>query len=403
MSIFAAEINGRTSEEDQLLSRFFGTVAVADRNRVLGSLLPDLGLEIARSDLSTLKFDFWQPYFRATPSVVLEAESGVVFFEAPASIAQERWRLFDQCTEGIKGNSHFGLVLITRDATEPPEATALIADLTARHRTARGVWTNWQSLYKKIHVLARTEDLDEVSRRLLGDLMALFEEKGLGGFIGFARDGYERAMRARAELASFGRLTNVLLGEVNAALAVEGMRPLASGAGAAAVAEGFHVPGHARFPYVEDAWDAKDLDGCHYVLKIFLNEPSAWVAYRFDLGAAERRALLQEKRAALDAAIESREGVLLTLESGEEASDVVRIVRAGDGGLGFLEARDALRGVTHAHLVLPITEEELASEGLAALVAERFIWLRKRVASLGLGPGSADESGSSRRFVVTNH
>jgi hypothetical protein len=401
MSIFAAEINGRTSEEDQLLSRFFGTVAVADRARVLGAILPELGLEIAKSDLTTLKFDFWQQYFRATPSVVLEAKSGLVFFEAPTDIAKDRWRLFDQCAEGIKGNGHFALVLITRDATEPAEVAALIADIAARHRTARAVWTNWQRLYKKVHALARTEELDEVSRRLLGDLIALFEEKGLGGFIGFEREGYERAMQARSELASFARLTNVLLAEVNAVLDAEGIRPLANAGGNAAIEEGFHVPGHARFAYFQNDWDASVRNGCHYVLKLFLSEPSAWVAYRFDLSDAGRRALLQEKRTALDAAIESRDGVFLTLESGEEAADVVKIVRAGDGGLGFLEARDALRGVTHAHLVLPISEADLSSEGLSGLITERFLWLRGRVASLGLTPDA--ETAASRRFVVTNH
>jgi hypothetical protein len=401
VSIFAAEINGRTSEEDFLLSRFFGTVAIADRSRILGALLPEVGLEIARSDLSSLKFEFWKPYFRATPAVVLEAESGLVFFESPADLAAERWRLFDECKEGVKGNGHFALVVITRHTAEPEEIATIRRDETARHRNSKVHWTNWQTLYKKIHALSRTEELDDVSRRLIADLLALLEEKGLGGFVGYPSEAFDRAIRARTDLVAFAQLTGLLIAEVNATLGEAGVHPLAAGTVAGESSDGFLIPGHATFRYREESWEMPQVALCHYFLKVSLTAPQAWVGYRIDLTDPARRALLTEKRAQVGAALEASPSALLTLQRGEEIAEADKVVRAGQGGLGFLESRDALRGITHANLVLPLGEEDLASERLASLITERFLLMRACIDSLGLYP--APETDSAHRFVVTSN
>jgi hypothetical protein len=81
VSIFAAEMRGRTTAEDRLISRFFGTIGIADRDCVLGAILADIGVEVARSDLPRIKIEFWQPYFRATPAVLLEGETSLFFVE----------------------------------------------------------------------------------------------------------------------------------------------------------------------------------------------------------------------------------------------------------------------------------------------------------------------------------
>jgi len=401
VSIFAAELNKRTSEEDCLVSRFFGTLAVADRSRVLGPVLDEIGVEIARSDLAKVRVEFWQNYFRATPAVLLEGESSLVFFEAPPSLPEERARLISECEEGLKGNSHFTMAIVTRHATEPSEIGSIRAELAARHKTGRVVWTSWHRLYKRIHLLARADDLDEVSRRLLGDLLRLLDGKGLGGFVGYPLDTYERATRASADLATFARTTEALMGEVTAALDVAGIYPIALGGGPAPAGDALRVPGHLRYPFREEAWEGLEVARSHYFLKVFLTEPLLWAGFRIDLSEATRRALLVEKRAALGAAIENRPGALLVIAAGEDLSDTLRTVRGGEGGLGFLEGRDGLRGAQHAEIVLPISEDDdLTSDSLAAGIAERFLWLRQTVSSVGLFP--APETGVERRFVVTN-
>lgn len=400
MSIFAAELNKKTSEEDFLVSRFFGTLAVADRGRVLGSILDEVGVEVAKSDLAKVRIEFWQSYFRATPSVLLEGESSLVFFEAPKSLADDRERLLLECEEGLKGNSHFTLAIVTRHVSEPPEVAALRNELAARRKSGRVVWTSWHRLYKRIHALAGTTDLDEVSRRLLSDLLRLLDEKGLRGFVGYSREAYERAVAASGALQHFARTTDVLVAELTAALEGIGIHPIALRGAAPGGAEGLRVPGYLKFPFREESWEGPEVARSHYYLKAFLAEPLLWAGFRIDVCDPARRALVVEKRSVVGAAIESRPGAAFVLQSGEELGDTLRIVRAGEGVLGFLETREALRGVQHADLVLPISDDDLASENLAGAIVERFEWLREKVATLGLYAAAGDDS--ERRFVVTN-
>jgi hypothetical protein len=401
VSIFAAELNKRTSEEDCLVSRFFGTLAIADRSRALGAILSEVGVEIARSDLAKVRIEFWQSYFRATPAVLLEGESSLVFFEAPVSLADEKERLLEECEEGLKGNSHFTLALVTRHTAEPAEIAALRADLAARHKSARVVWTSWSRMYKRIHAIAAAGELDDVSRRLLGDLLRLLEEKGLRGFVGYGRDAYERAARASADLAAFARTTEVLMGEVNSVLEASGLHPFALGGAPQRVGEALRIPRSLLFPFREESWEGLEVARSHYYLDISLSEPAVRAGFRIDVSDAGRRALVIEKRAALGAALDARPDALFVLQAGAGVADALRTVRAGEGGLGFLEGRDGLRGALHADLVLPLADEDLTSENLASEIAERFVWLRDTVASAGLYP--TPETGSERRFVVTNH
>lgn len=400
LSIFAAELNRKTSEEDFLVSRFFGTLAVADRARVLGPILAEVGVETARSELAKIRIEFWQRYFRATPSVLLEGESSLVFFEAPHDLEAEGADLLAECEEGLKGNSLFTLALVTRHASEPPGVAALRSELAARRKSGRIVWTSWHRLYKRVHALASSPDIDEVSRRLLGDLLRLLEDKGLRGFVGFDAEAYERVGRAAADLAAFGRTTQILVSEVTAALDRIGIYPLHLGPGGSPDADGLRVPGHLRHAFREESWDGPEVARCHYFLNVFLTEPLLWAGFRIDVTEPGRRALVVEKRAALAAAIEERPGAAVAFLSGEEIGDVERAVRAGEGGLGFLEGRDALRRITHVDLVVPVSDGELASEALAALLVERFEWLRAKVTTLGLY--AVGEGESDRRFVVTN-
>lgn len=400
MSIFAAELNKKTSEEDFLVSRFFGTLAVADRGRVLGVILDEVGVEVAKSDLAKVRIEFWQNYFRATPAVLLEGESSLVFIEAPKNLVEERERLLMECEEGLKGNSHFTLAIVTRHVSEPPDVASIRNELAARRKSGRVVWTSWHRLYKRVYALANTPDLDEVSRRLLSDLLRLLDEKGLRGFVGYAREAYDRAVLASGALSHFSRTTEVLVAELTAALDGVGIYPIALRGAQAPGAEGLRVPGYLKFPFREESWEGPEVARSHYYLKVFLTEPLVWAGFRIDVCDPARRALVVEKRSVVGAAIEGRPGAAFILQSGEELSDTLRVVRAGEGVLGFLEARDALRGVQHADLVLPITDEDLTSEGLADSIVERFVWLREKVETLGLYAAADDES--QRRFVVTN-
>jgi hypothetical protein len=291
-------------------------------------------------------------------------------------------------------------VLVTAHTVEPDEVSQLRAELAGRHKSGRVIWTSWRTLYKRVHALRVRGELDEVSRRLLSDLLLFLSEQGLAGFVGFSPEGYDKVIEAQRELRSFSRLMQSLVEELTSGLDLYGISPITVDQGVASMHDGLLVPAYLRFPFRVESWEGVEFTRCHLYLKMFFDSALVWAGYRIDLADVAQRAFLTEKRGALTTVLESRPGAMLVLQNGEDLSSVARTVRAGEGSLGFLESRDALQGVAHADLVLPFDGEELWSDELPALALERIVWLRDQVAEAGLYP--TPRGASERRFVVTN-
>ncbi|MFN0150713.1 MAG: hypothetical protein ACKVU1_08405 [bacterium] len=389
----------RISDEERLLTRFFGTIGLADREHVLGAILTELGVEVARSELARIQVQLWQPYFRATPAVLIEGETTLFFVEGPRDLAASTDRLTAEFDEGMKGSSQFALILITSDAREPEEIVRLRESLAARHKSGRVVWASWGRLYKRVHSLSTVDSLDPVSRRLCVEMCSALEERKLSSFVGFPSGAYEAAVQARVDLRNFLHHAEMFAEEVSAALEVRGVAA-------------FHVDArgqdsppplvasHLMWSFRDESWDDFELARCSFYMKLFLESPVVWLGYRLDLSDTARRAFVTEKRGALAAAMEKREDLALILQTGEEIAGISRKVTHGQGGLGFLEGRDALAGVAHADLIVAIPEADLSSAALPALVVERLAWLREEVQGAGLSPKRDTEP--AKRFVITN-
>lgn len=395
----ATEIEHRVSDEERFLTRFFGTIGLADREHVLGALLSEIGVEVARSELARIQLQLWQTYFRATPAVLIEGESTLFFVESPPALGSALERLATEFDEGMKGSSQFAMILVTADSREPEPIARLRESLTARHKSGRVVWASWGRLYKRVHALSAADSLDAVSRRLCIEMCGALEERRLSSFVGFPRGAYEAAISARADLRNFVQHAEMFAEEVCAGLEGRGIAAFhvdARGPQAAAPL----VASHLAWSFRDEAWDDFELARCSFYMKVFLDNQLVWLGYRLDLSDTSRRAFLTEKRGVLAAVLEKREDLLLVLQSGEEAAGVSRTVRHGQGGLGFLEARDALAGAAHADVIIAIPEADLCAAALPSLVVEHLAWLREEVHSAGLSP--KPDTDPAKRFVITN-
>jgi hypothetical protein len=391
--------SNRVFDEERFLARFFATLAVADREAVLGALLSEIGVEIARSELPRLQIQLSQPYYRATPSVLLEGESTLVFIESGAGLANGAERLVAEFQEGLKGSSLFSLVVITGDAREPAAVMTLREALAMRHKSGRVIWASWRRLYKTVYSLAKAEGLDEASRRLMSEHRTALEECGLASFVGFDPETHSAAAKACASLREVLSGAAIFGEETSAAVETGGLAPFH----VAVRAEGqdtLSLPTHVTWTFRDEAWEGFELARCFFYVKLFLESPLVWVGYRIELGDAGRRAFVTEKRGVLAPVLEAREDVDFVLQNGEDVAGIVRSVRAGQGGLGFLETRDALVGVAHADLVLARRETDLTSPRLPMAVAEDLAWLRAQVQAVALYPNLDTEP--TRRFVITN-
>jgi len=395
----ATEIEHRISDEERLLTRFFGTIGLADREHVLGALLAEIGVEVARSELARIQLQLWQTYFRATPAVLIEGESTLFFVEGPRDLAASIDRLVAEFDEGMKGSSQFAMILITGDTREPDDISRLRETLAGRHKSGRVVWASWGRLYKRVYALSTLESLDAVSRRLCVEMCGALEERRLSSFVGFPRGAYEAAISARADLRSFVHHAEMFAEEVCAGLEGRGVAAFQFDS-RGPIAPAPLVASHLMWSFRDEAWDDFELARCSFYMKLFLDSPLVWLGFRLDLSETARRAFLTEKRGALAAVLEKREDLLLVLQSGEETQGVSRKVTHGQGGLGFLEGRDALAGVGHADLIVAIPEADLCSAALPSLVIERLAWLREEVQTAGLSP--KPDTDPAKRFVITN-
>lgn len=391
--------SNRAFDEERFLARFFASLAIGDREAVLGALLSEIGVEIARSELPRLQIQLSQPYFRATPAVLLEGESTLIFIESGAGLANGAERLVAEFEQGLKGSSLFSLVVITADAREPAAVTTLREALAMRHKSGRVIWASWRRLYKTVYTLACAESLDEVSRRLMGESRAALEECGLTSFVGFDPESHRAAAQACASLRAILSGAAVFSDEITAAIEAAGLAPFHVEVRAEAQ-DSLALPTYVSWSFRDEAWEGFELARCFFYVKLFLETPLVCVGYRIDLGDAGRRAFVTEKRGVLAPVLEGREDVDFVLQNGEEVAGIVRSVRAGQGGLGFLETRDALVGVAHADLLIARREADLASPRLPTAIAKDLSWLREQVQAAGLYPNLDTEP--TRRFVITN-
>jgi len=218
--MFEAEIKGKLrSDEDRLTSHVFETLEIADRNRVLGAIFGDLGIDVAHENLENVTFRYWEKYVKddlRVPDVVIEGSNLLVFIESkldsPVSVDQ----IIEEFKDGSKHKENFYLLCITKDRKEPLEIGQ--ARSTLKVETERIKWKSWWWIHDEILNILKKQGISSVSLKLLNKLSKLLEEIGFVRFRGLSKDMLIRVSESPEVLRTFFKNMPLLIGELSAQL-----------------------------------------------------------------------------------------------------------------------------------------------------------------------------------------
>jgi len=188
MSLFEAEIKGKVGlVEDSLTSKAFGVLDIVDRKQILKPFLTKIGIELTDDDVQNLQIKLWEWQGKTEPDVIIEGSGKLIYVEAKLGSPLGEEQVLNEYRDGVGKNRDFHLIAITRDPLQPQCIDEARYVLSQEFDEVNIHWTRWHdlhSLLKKGH-----ENLSEnAERKIVGELINLFESQGLRAFDGFGEE-----------------------------------------------------------------------------------------------------------------------------------------------------------------------------------------------------------------------
>jgi len=334
LSLYAAEAHARMNREEVLLSRLFGTLKMVDRETYLAALLGEAGVEVAPGEYASLQIQFWPELGAASPDVVLESESLLLFVVGWVRERVRREELLPLVRAGWKLSPRFHLLLLT-DGSAPPHG---IDEVHAELRSTRDApcrWLGWSRVYEILYRRLRERGEPPPARDVIEDLLGLLAAEGRAPFLGFDPGhlrGYREAVSAADRLTAAARL---LAADLDGRLLGEGIRRISTRGHAPADLPAFAARA-LDLEFADESWDAGVLSAGRLFLRVDLLAGEVRVGFRCDATDASAKALLVEGRSRIAELLASREELLLRAAGPENAEDPSRDASA----LALLETQN---------------------------------------------------------------
>jgi hypothetical protein len=188
--MFEAEIKNKLkNDEDRLTSYVFGTLEIADRNLVLGTVFSDIGIDIKHENLENLTFRYWEKYSEGdlrVPDVIIEGSNLLIFVENKLDSSVLSDQLIEEFKDGSKHKDNFYLLCLTKDRKEPPEIDQVRSALKVGIERIK--WGSWWWIYDEIQNILKKQGISNESSKLLNKLLKLLEEKEFVRFRGLNKE-----------------------------------------------------------------------------------------------------------------------------------------------------------------------------------------------------------------------
>ncbi len=388
MSLYAAEDRARSTREEILLSRLFGTLFMVNREGYLGGLFQKTGMSVAPADLATLQIQFWPELGAYSPDVVIEGDSTLLFVVARRRNALDVENLVRLAENGWKLSPRFRLLLVTDGKTQPGEVEEMENALPKQRRSPLA-WIGWSQIYSFVHQTLRSREENATTRELIGALLALFAAERLAPFVGF--DGGD-LRNYRESIPSVDRVyttAGLLVSDFDALLAESKIRRIST-----------HTPGveeiRSKAPrslevrYADESWDPAALAGGGLFLKADYLVGEIHLGFESDTTDPRARALLVEARQHIVRLFEKEPDLRVRLAGARKPGP------ARDASLiAQLETHEGAARISRVELVYIFDGER---DDLLPVMAEKFIALRDFAGRLPLLP--LQRQAGESQFVV---
>ena len=289
MSIFEAEVRHRTSDEDILTSRVFGTLSIVDKHTVLAPFLASLGLSLAGEEIPSLTISLWKAYGDTEPDVIIESSAQLIFIEAKLGSPASCEQLEREYKHGRKAKDRFSLFLLTKDFREPEAVKEASARLSPDFPDTKITWIRWQQIYAILKEITQREKADSISRSLLSDLLSLLASKGLRGTIGLKYEWLQKVMKSQESLSLLCNEIGIFVQELNYQAAEEGLRPVTPGGtssnidrdgrGSSLGDPSNWFPKYLEFAYKDESWPVTQFFHRHLYVRFYLGRSEVHVGF----------------------------------------------------------------------------------------------------------------------------
>ncbi|MFH1278335.1 MAG: hypothetical protein ABIK65_08145 [Candidatus Eisenbacteria bacterium] len=369
MSLYAAETHARTSREEVLLSRLFGTLDLLDRDAYLGGLLREASVDIASGDLPSAQIQFWPELGTCRPDVVIESDSLLLFVVGRGRNEIDADALLLLAERGWKFSPRFNLLVITDGNDSPPELETMATRFPQKKEPPLR-WISWSSVYRVLHRRLRETGAGPPTREVLQDLLGLLAAEGLAPFVGFDPS----VLRAyRESLPAFDRLhgsARLFVSDLEARLQAAGIRRISMrGEGDGDLSA--QAPREVDLDFVDESWNPGivSVGGLFVHVDYMLGEVRA--GFRANLADSSAKALLVEGRSRIAEVFRENEEVFIRM-TGEEASPVPG---RDPSLLARLETRNGAGRLERVELLSTFdgSEVDVTERVVGALVAFRDI------------------------------
>jgi len=202
-----AELKGKISSkiensEDLLVSDVFSVIKNADRKTVLNSFLSLVNVKIKETELEKVEFRFWNKYEDGTePDIIIVTDSYYILIEAKykSKLGSDESQLIREVKSAFEeknDNQRLYLICVTDDVLEPKEA---IGDLVRETNLQNVYWIGWRKINDLFKKLLMVPKLDEISKRLVSEVVELLEKKNLVYFDKFEEENYLNVVNLKKE------------------------------------------------------------------------------------------------------------------------------------------------------------------------------------------------------------
>ena len=296
MPILEAAIRGKKNDEDILTSQVFGTLDAANRPTVLGSFLNGLGIDVPVDQLENATFRYWEKFGtrdQREPDVILQTKSRLIFVESKLDSQLMTDQLVEEFTDlkkHAKKQVGLNLICVTKHRKEPAEVQDARIQVNAQEGQIK--WTSWWEIREKFTEILRSRELDNVSKRLIGDLLNLLEARGFVRFTGLKKRELIQIIESQRVFKRFYKDIPLLVGELSILLEdfnIESRRSGGSffwkdGKGTRLDNPEQWLHTFCTFAFADKSWDIGDLrhaESTYLFIRFYLNrtEEPIWVGY----------------------------------------------------------------------------------------------------------------------------
>ncbi len=297
LSVYSKVLRGH-SAEDRLTYLAFSALKNSAR-KVLLEFLQELDIPATDGEAEECRFRFWKNLGKRELDCVLEMKRMLILVESKLDSPVDLKQLREEYLEGARQIENFYLLLITDDFSEPNEVSRLKSASGVDPKRIR--WLGWTSLFTNF-ARARERGIDLVSERVLGDVMKILRDAGLGSFQGLGNDDLQEWSTTADRVETIFREVRVFIKELNRNVKRQGIRlqrtrprgrlVYRNGTGSTLNASGW-VTKYLSFGFGPDEWFEDDFNleyDHHLFVRFDARTPRYWIGYRLNNGKDRHKA-----------------------------------------------------------------------------------------------------------------